>query len=592
MSPHELGLLVVGDQISTHWLPASGRLTLGSAPSCDVRVEGGSVAPLHAVLHVGAELWLEDASSGAPTRVAEAALTPGERRRVRPGEHLRLGDALLVVQRKTSEAQPRRIWTHGYFESRLEEECLRAERFGSEFVLLRLYTERKEHFAVVEDVLANLLRMVDVVGVYGPGDYEVLLPETKAANVHIVLERLSKRLESESPGTRIGVACYPRDGRSQAALSQFAGARARGESPEEPPPLVAQDGMQRLDVLVERIAAGMISVLVLGETGVGKERMAERIHQRSPRAKGPFLRLNCAALSETLLESELFGHEKGAFTGAVQTKRGLLETAQGGTAFFDEVGELPLSMQVKLLRVLEERQATRVGGLKPYSIDVRFVSATNRDLELAISEGRFREDLYFRLNGISLVIPPLRERVGEISGLAVAFIADTCRRSHRPQLPKLSAAALAMLEGYSWPGNIRELRNVVERAVLLSAGPTILPEHLPAERLSATFAARRGGSSLRRASLTAGVVPPAPAGVPDALVFTPQAPAPPPVSGENLVEGSRRERDAYERRRILEALSSCAGNQSAAAKQLGISRRTLLNRLDSYGLPRPRKGRR
>ncbi len=589
-----LSLLVIGDQVATHWLPTVGQVSIGSGADCDLRVDEPSVAPLHAILHLGAELTLEDARSGEPTRVLDAPLAPGECRRLWPGQPVTLGDALLVLQRKGRGPQPRRIWTHGYFESRLEEECLRAERFGSEFALLRLHTPEKDSAKAIEDVLANLLRMVDVVGMYGPGEYEVLLPETPAANVQVVTERLAAKLSKDAPGARIGSACYPKDGRSADALEAVAGAGARGESVEPPveSALLGKGAMQQLDRLVDRIAAGMISVLVLGETGVGKERLAERIHQRSQRAKGPFLRLNCSALSESLLESELFGHEKGSFTGAVQAKKGLLETAQGGTAFFDEVGELSLSMQVKLLRVIEERQATRVGGLRPYSIDVRFVSATNRDLELAITEGRFREDLYFRLNGITLVIPPLRERVDEIPGLVSAFITDTCRRSHRQETPKVSPAALALLKGYTWPGNIRELRNVIERAVLLCSGHTLTPEHFAVERMSSTFAPRRPSMPFKRP-------PPAPPAAAAAALSLPApshplTPLPPPATGDkdvSMATGARQELQSYERRRIAEALTRCAGNQSEAARMLGISRRTLLNRLDAYGLPRPRKGR-
>src|SRR6185503_6105666 len=199
-----------------------------------------------------------------------------------------------------------------------------------------------------------------------------------------------------------------------------AGARARGETGS---PVAERDdeGMPQLHRLVERIARGTINVLILGETGAGKEVLAERVQRLSPRARWPFLRLNCAALSETLLESELFGHERGAFTGAVTAKPGLLETAEGGTVFLDEAGELPMSIQVKLLRVIEERQVLRVGGLKPRPIDVRFIAATNRDLEVEVARGAFRQDLFFRLNGVTLVVPPLRDRVSEIEALARLF---------------------------------------------------------------------------------------------------------------------------------------------------------------------------
>jgi transcriptional regulator with GAF, ATPase, and Fis domain len=315
----------------------------------------------------------------------------------------------------------------------------------------------------------------------------------------------------------------------------------------------------------------MLSVLLLGETGVGKEVLAEEVHRRSPRRKKPFLRLNCAAVTETLLESELFGHEKGAFTGAVTTKPGLLETANGGTVFLDEIGEIAPSIQVKLLRVLEERMVMRVGALKAAPIDVRFVAATNRDLEAEIARGRFREDLYYRLAGITLAIPPLRERTGEIAPLAQAFMAAASAQSERK--PQLGREALEVLESYSWPGNIRELRNVIERAVLLSAHGTIRPEHLPMDKMRATYAA---------------YLRPAPAAID----------APPPASSPALSlpaeASSTHALDALypgeaERERIIATLELCRGNQTKAAKVLGMSRRTLIYRLERYGLPRPRK---
>jgi transcriptional regulator with PAS, ATPase and Fis domain len=334
---------------------------------------------------------------------------------------------------------------------------------------------------------------------------------------------------------------------SAGALLQSAGASASATP------------MQRLHELVDKVAEGTISVLILGETGVGKEVMAEAIHRKSPRARRPFLRINCGGLSEALLESELFGHEKGAFTGAVATKPGLFETAHGGTVFLDEVGEMPLPLQVKLLRVLEDRQVTRVGALAPRLVDVRFVAATNRDLEAEVQRGRFRQDLYFRLSGVTLHIPPLRERRDEIEGLARAFLGA------QPGARTIAPAAMELLLQYAWPGNIRELRNVIERAALLCTGDVIGLEHLPVDKMRAAMAAKAAEQA------------PAPSS---------EAPSRPAPSG-----GLKDEIDAVERRRILDALERCAGNQSEAARLLGISRGTLLARIQKYGLPRPRKRR-
>lgn len=309
--------------------------------------------------------------------------------------------------------------------------------------------------------------------------------------------------------------------------------------------------MQRVDELVDVVARGEINVLICGETGVGKEVVAHAIHERSARAEHRFVAVHCAAIAETLVESELFGYERGAFTGATTTKIGLLEAAHCGTVFLDEIGELPLSVQVKLLRVLERREVVRVGSTTPIPIDVRFIGATHRDLERAIDEGTFREDLFYRLNGLAILVPPLRLRPHAIRTLAERFLAAAAARQHRP-VPLLGPAALRMLTEHAWPGNVRELRNVIDRATLLSIGGAILPEHVQLDA--------------RAARKSSGVIP----------VVRP-------------AQGLDHELAELERRRILESLDECGGNQTLAARRLGISRRRLVDRLEEYGVPRPRK---
>lgn len=293
--------------------------------------------------------------------------------------------------------------------------------------------------------------------------------------------------------------------------------------------------MQRVERLVRLVAAGNIHVLVLGETGAGKEVIADRIHRASRRAAGPFVRIDGASLSEPLLERELFGEGD---------KPGLFETADGGTFFLDEVAELPLGIQAKLLRVLERREVQRVDSATPREVDVRFIASTNRDLRALVAEGAFREDLYFRLNGITIEIPPLRERQPEIEGIARTLLAQACAAAGRPPLD-LGREAVARLESYEWPGNVRELKNAIERAVLLSTGNAVDPQAVPAGEHVGDAAA---GARLRQDLAT------------------------------------------FERQRIAEALEKCAGNQTKAAQLLGISRRTLVSRLGEYNLPRPRGG--
>jgi DNA-binding NtrC family response regulator len=333
--------------------------------------------------------------------------------------------------------------------------------------------------------------------------------------------------------------------------------------------------MRQLYEAAARAAQGTITVLLLGETGVGKEVLAREIHRRSPRAEGPFVVIDCAGLAESVLEGELFGHEKGAFTGAIEARPGLFEVADGGTAFLDEIGELPPGMQVKLLRVLEERTVLRIGGRAPRHVDVRFIAATNRDLAAEVERGVFRRDLFYRIHGMSLSLPPLRERPGEIADLAARFLAEECRKLDRAPAPALSEETLGLLLRHPWPGNVRELRHAVEHAVLLCAGDTLLPAHLPA-----TITARSSGEGSAGADGVSG-------GAKEAGGARSQGAAPIPPAA--TVEELRATMDALERQRVVEALERCGGNQTRAAEMLGISRRTLVTRLGEYGLPRPRK---
>ena len=304
--------------------------------------------------------------------------------------------------------------------------------------------------------------------------------------------------------------------------------------------------MRAMKDLLARVAASPAStVLLTGETGVGKDLAAKAIHYSSDRAHRQFVNITCSALPEQLLESELFGHERGAFTDARAQKRGLLETGDGGTVFLDEIGEITPALQVKLLRFLEEKTFKRLGGLADIRVDVRVIAATNRNLEQLVSEGKFREDLYYRLQVMPIVIPPLRERRGDVPLLASYYI-DTFNREFRKRVRGASADAIKVLESYRWPGNIREMRNAIERAMLLATGDWLQPEDF-------------GG-------LTRGVAVP---------VQQFQLPA----DGVNLEE--------VERALLVQALERAGGNQTQAGQLLGINRDQVRYRIEKFGLQLP-----
>ncbi len=303
--------------------------------------------------------------------------------------------------------------------------------------------------------------------------------------------------------------------------------------------------MQRVFDVLARVSATQATVLVLGESGTGKELVAQALHQNSPRSKAHFVAVNCAAMSEGLIESELFGHVKGAFTGALTAKEGRLAYADGGTLFLDEVGDMPLSTQAKLLRVLETREVTPVGGNTTRSVDIRLVAATHRDLSGMVKEGTFREDLLFRLQVVTLKLPPLRERAGDVPLLMEHFMREMAQTHSRP-VRGITPEARTLLVRYEWPGNVRELRNAVENMVLLAAGEVLVEEDVPA-------------------------------GIRDAAGAAPSAaPVQADLAGRSLAE--------VERDLIAANLSLLEGNREKTAKLLGIGERTLYRKIKEYGL--------
>lgn len=399
-------------------------------------------------------------------------------------------------------------------------------------------------------------------------DCEVRIVDGSVSRTHVRLHSSASGVTIEdlgsSNGTRLGgcplrphqVTSLPADTVVEMGDAMLV---LQASGPAAATPRLEEGGMQRLLKLAAVVASSDVNVILQGETGVGKEVMARFIHDNSPRKAAPFVKLNCAAFPEALVEAELFGYDKGAFTGANAAKPGLIESAEGGTLLLDEVAELPSVAQAKLLRAVGNLEVMRIGSVQTKAIDVRFMAAAHVPLETLIASGRFRADLYYRLNGATLNLPPLRQRLDELPELAHTFAREWAQRLARP-VPAISPAGLAWLAKQAWPGNVRELKAMVERAALLGPGP------LDPARFAA--AAELGGATAPAASAA------------------PAADTTGALGDLSLREDLTR----IEREKIIEAMNRCGGNQTKAAQALGISRRALLNRLDAYGLPRPRKG--
>ena len=407
------------------------------------------------------------------------------------------------------------------------------------------------------EAIAALLRPMDLIAEVVGDDYLVILPELDRETGAVAIASLLDAAKRIAPEVKIGTAVCPDHGTTVERIVGVLRTSLRtGRAADGPParapaaPIVLDPAMKRVYALVDKVADASMTVLVLGETGVGKELVAEAIHRGSSRRGRPLVKLNCAALPESLLESELFGHERGAFTGAERRKLGFFEAANGGTCFLDEIGEISPAMQAKLLRVLERKVITRVGSTAEIPIDVRLIAATHRNLEEAVREERFRQDLLFRICGFTIAVPPLRDRTSEILPLAEHFARVAAAEQGRPA-PAISRQAREVLAAYGWPGNVRELQNAIERALVL-CGDEITAADLP--------------DSLR-----------------DPRHFI--RPIATPTSS---IVGHMAE---LERAAIVAALAAHDDNQTHAARALGLSRRALIYKMEKYGL-KPPPGRR
>jgi len=564
-------------------LPGEGTLEIGSAEGANLRLVADGVAPRHARLRILPDrLVLEPLDPAADLRVNDLPVTGP--RDLWPWDVLALGEAR--IEYRDSSNIPHPVCTARDFHVRLHEEIERCRRRRESLAVLLLTWSGPGGAGEVAEEVARRVRLVDVVGVLDEREVGVLLPGT-GEEYEVPARRLLRHLGGTQAEVRIGAAFAPRDGIEAGALLAAARFASRRASPGEVQragvaarrvPLgsqtlvIADPSMHRLFELVQRLAASDLPVLVTGETGVGKELVALALHEWSGRKGRPFVPVNCAAIADTLFESELFGHERGAFTDARTAKPGLLETASGGTLLLDEVGELSPQAQAKLLRVIETMRVCRIGSVVERAIDVRVIAASNRDLSAEVQAGRFRRDLYYRLAVASVHVPPLRERPLDIPALCEEFLSRGAAGGLR-----LSDDALRRLLLHDWPGNVRELRHVLAYCAATVPGPILRASDLPPEigSRSAPWLA---------AEVTASPAPGA-TGMPPPSGW-------PREGGLTARKGLRDEIRRLEESRIREALLEARGVRVEAARILGMPLRTLQARIREYGLDIPSSRRR
>ncbi len=550
-------LVVDNDSSSIFHRPHSGAVVIGRAPEAELRVQHASVSRRHATIRVDdGTVRIADLGSHNGTRVNGELVT--DARTLASGDVATVGDVVLVVHFSTPAIIARAAYAESGWRRRLAEELVRAITF-----------KRSLGVVVIQGAssgsLGANLRLIDVIGTSDDGQVLLVLPEVDREQAREIAEKAIALV----PSARGGLAMCPTDACDADTILLAAKSAARRAQPGRVADaaetattielgsrrvLIADPAMSRVFALLERLAVSELPVLITGETGVGKENAAYAVHHWSKRS-GPFVAVNCAAIGpESLVDAELFGYEKGAYTGAAAAKAGLFESAARGTVFLDEVGELPLAIQAKLLRALEVKRITRLGETRERAIDVRVVAATNRSLEEEVKAGRFRQDLFFRLSGATVILPPLRDRRCEIPLLARAFLSDACQRGNRERMT-ITAAAMQVLLTYGWPGNVRELKNTMEYVMAAAPDDTVEPIDLP-ERL--------GGS----ASPPTGVSVDADVPVDAKATFRPVA--------EEIKE--------LERRRMAEALAAAGGVKTKAAALIDMPIRTFTLKLKQYKL--------
>jgi DNA-binding NtrC family response regulator len=552
-------------------VPGPEPLVVGRTWPADIVVDDPSVSRTHAKFFLAPDggVAFEDLGSTNGTRLNGA---PAPRGRIAPGDEVRVGDVSVALHVLSTVAGVQGLLGYDLFLRLLDDELVRARTFARPISLLMVGARAPGHpLRTWAPALLDELRPVDRAAVYAADAVLVALPETALAGA----DALGAAMVDRDAALRFGAATFPDDGTSvdellDAARNAMLG-RARGRGIDTTAPsssnagVVASPKMRAVWDMIDRVAPSILPVLVQGETGTGKEVVTRALHARSTRSSGPLRSVNCAAIPPNLVESVLFGHEKGAFTGADRTTKGLFEQAHGGTLMLDEIGELPAAAQAALLRVLETKQLVRVGGDRDVSVDVRVVAATHRDLEKMCAENAFRTDLYYRLHGVTIALPALRDRTEEIRPLAESFLRDACRDNART-VRAIDDAAMAALMRWHWPGNVRELKNVVERAVVIARADVVTLDDLP-ERLRASVGA-----------------PGAPAPAPAAPAPAAAAPAAPIDPSLDYKERLRLEMQRYETSMIADALARANGNVTAAAQALKIPVRTLTHKMQALGI--------
>ncbi len=586
--------------VETARLNPGSTVVVGREPPANVVIQDGNLSRRHASFTIeNGDVVVQDLGSKNGVRVGGQRV---ERSVIKPGDNVQLGALSVSIHHTIGHETPSfDLESHDTFRTALEFETVRAKFFGQCFaiVTIRALRHPKSHLQHWCPRLRALLRPVDRVALYSQESIEILLPEIKPERVADVVRLLVTPHDGDAVLVA-GIALFP--GMATSADKLIAEMRnAAGLASADAPVRVANvessttwradtasedenlftassPAMRAVVEIATRVAKATIPVLLNGETGTGKEVLSRLIHERGPRRDKPMVCINCAAIPATLIESTLFGHERGSFTGANQAQKGVFEAADGGTLLLDEVGELSPATQAALLRVLDSKRVTKVGSTREIEVDVRVLAATHRDLEAMCDAGTFRQDLYFRLSTMTIVVPPLRNRREDITPLVGRFLKQASK-ANDSRIRGISREAMDLLERYAWPGNIRELRNAIERAVVIAESDTVMGRDLP-DRIR----------MLKVPAPAAGAAPP------PGVVETSDSPsspdvAPPPAkdpTGEDMNKGladSLKDRlDNAEAKFIIDALQATGGNQTEAAKLLNVPLRTLQHKIKLLGI--------